>query len=572
MMKKYSKYLVLALLLITIVTITGVSAEDTSNYSSSDNTTLNSVNNNVNILTDDNVSDRNVTPVENTSIDENTTPAVENKTFNTNVDISVDNSSVYEPSIVNISVIGDNNATVNGGNISVIIKYDDNGTVYNKTLPVTDGKAIIQWTPTITGKYTINVYFNGYTADNITYSTSKGSKTYNAIANNNLIIISNNVVMYYKDGTKYYVFVTDIDGNPISNVSVEINIAGKSYKRITNENGTAFLSLNLSPKTYNVTTSVVNSTVTNSSSVTINNWNNSLIKVNPVKLTKEYKLSNNFKVYISHNGTALQNVPVYIVIKGKTYKATTDNSGLAQLNINLKPGKYNVYAYVVNGNKKIGSYSTITVNKWNKKYAKLTVNKVVKNYADSNKIRVKLTYKNHGISGEKVLIKVAGKTYTRTTNSNGDVSMSFNKIGTYKVSASTNVVGVKVSGSNTVKVNPAYVNLLVKNNVNSYTGQSDNKGKLALFYNINKKYLDSKNKTVNNKLKLQFTYNNKPRVQQYVSVTINGKNTVYKTDKNGRIYADISKAKTGCQYVTVIYYSFDKNYYSLKWSVRVNFR
>ena len=45
-----------------------------------------------------------------------------------------------------------------------------------------------------------------------------------------------------------------------------------------------------------------------------------------------------------------------------------------------------------------------------------------------------------------------------------------------------------------------------------------------------------------------------------------------KTDKNGRIYADISKAKTGCQYVTVIYYSFDKNYYSLKWSVRVNFR
>lgn len=571
-MKKYSKYLVLALLLITIVTITGVSAEDTSNYSSSDNTTLNSVNNNVNILTDDNVSDGNVTPVENTSIDENTTPVVENKTFNTNVDISVDNSSVYEPSIVNISVIGDNNATVNGGNISVIIKYDDNGTVYNKTLPVTDGKAIIQWTPTITGKYTINVDFNGYTADNITYSTSKGSKTYNAIANNNLIIISNNVVMYYKDGTKYYVFVTDIDGNPISNVSVEINIAGKSYKRITNENGTASLSLNLSPKTYNVTTSVVNSTVTNSSSVTINNWNNSLIKVNPVKLTKEYKLSNNFKVYISHNGTALQNVPVYIVIKGKTYKATTDNSGLAQLNINLKPGKYNVYAYVVNGNKKIGSYSTITVNKWNKKYAKLTVNKVVKNYADSNKIRVKLTYKNHGISGEKVLIKVAGKTYTRTTNSNGDVSMSFNKIGTYKVSASTNVVGVKVSGSNTVKVNPAYVNLLVKNNVNSYTGQSDNKGKLALFYNINKKYLDSKNKTVNNKLKLQFTYNNKPRVQQYVSVTINGKNTVYKTDKNGRIYADISKAKTGCQYVTVIYYSFDKNYYSLKWSVRVNFR
>lgn len=571
-MKKYSKYLVLALLLITIVTITGVSAEDTSNYSSSDGTTLNSVNNNVNILTDDNVSDGNVTPVENTSIDENTTPVVENKTFNTNVDISVDNSSVYEPSIVNISVIGDNNATVNGGNISVIIKYDDNGTVYNKTLPVTDGKAIIQWTPTITGKYTINVDFNGYTADNITYSTSKGSKTYNAIANNNLIIISNNVVMYYKDGTKYYVFVTDIDGNPISNVSVEINIAGKSYKRITNENGTASLSLNLSPKTYNVTTSVVNSTVTNSSSVTINNWNNSLIKVNPVKLTKEYKLSNNFKVYISHNGTALQNVPVYIVIKGKTYKATTDNSGLAQLNINLKPGKYNVYAYVVNGNKKIGSYSTITVNKWNKKYAKLTVNKVVKNYADSNKIRVKLTYKNHGISGEKVLIKVAGKTYTRTTNSNGDVSMSFNKIGTYKVSASTNVVGVKVSGSNTVKVNPAYVNLLVKNNVNSYTGQSDNKGKLVLFYNINKKYLDSKNKTVNNKLKLQFTYNNKPRVQQYVSVTINGKNTVYKTDKNGRIYADISKAKTGCQYVTVIYYSFDKNYYSLKWSVRVNFR
>ncbi|MGI6447306.1 MAG: hypothetical protein ACOX01_01635 [Methanobrevibacter boviskoreani] len=88
---------------------------------------------------------------ENTSIGENTTPAVENKTVNSNIDISVDNSSVYEPSIVNISVIGMIMLQLMVGNISVIIKYDDNGTVYNKTLPVTDGKAIIQWTPTITG-------------------------------------------------------------------------------------------------------------------------------------------------------------------------------------------------------------------------------------------------------------------------------------------------------------------------------------------------------------------------------------------------------------------------------------
>lgn len=554
-MRKYSKFLFLSLFLVTIIAITGVSAADSnfSDNSTSDATTLNSVNN-VNVLSDDNVSSDNGTnSTENTTVEEN-------HTFDTSIDVSVNDSAAFDPSVINISVIG-NNSTVNGGNVSVVI-INGNSTVYNKTVQIVDGNAVVKWTPKKVGDYTINVEFNGFTVDNITYNPSKTEKTYTATVNNNLIVDVKNITMYYRDGTKYVVVVRDQDGNPISEVPVQISVCGKTYSRVTDENGSAYLSLRLINGTYAVNATITNTTSTNSSNVVIKNWNSSLINIVPENLTKYYKDQNQLKVHVSHNGSSLEKVDVYFVVLGKTYKRTTDENGTAKMTINLKPGTYNIDVFVkcVDGNP--SNNTKVVVKKWNKNDVKFVVNKLTKNYRDSNKFTAKLTYNGYGIAGEKVKFTLGKKTYTRTTNSDGVASLNINyNVGKYTGSASINTQGVKLSGKNTIQVNPAYVSLDIKNKVNSFTGQTEN-GTFVLYYNIKK----------GNKLQLQFTFNGKPMVNKYVNVTINKKSQILKTDKNGYVYAKTNNAKTGCQNVTVIYYSFDKNFHSLLWNLKINFQ
>lgn len=62
--------------------------------------------------------------------------------------------------------------------------------------------------------------------------------------------LSNDVIMYYKNGTKYQVKLIDKFDNPIANHMLNLTINGHVYQKITDNKGFASLNLNLNPGIY----------------------------------------------------------------------------------------------------------------------------------------------------------------------------------------------------------------------------------------------------------------------------------------------------------------------------------
>ena len=67
------------------------------------------------------------------------------------------------------------------------------------------------------------------------------------------VIESEDIVMKYRDGTKFKVTILDGQGNPYPNQSIAFNINGVMYSRVTNATGGASLNINLQPGKYIIT-------------------------------------------------------------------------------------------------------------------------------------------------------------------------------------------------------------------------------------------------------------------------------------------------------------------------------
>jgi len=148
-------------------------------------------------------------------------------------------------------------------------------------------------------------------------------------------LIGNAVTAIYKANKYLVITLMDANGNPISGVSVTVDLNGaKTYS--TDRNGQVRVSIKaLAPKKY-------------SAKVTFNGNANYLksaktigvtVKKATPKLTakkKTFKKSVKVKKYtitLKYGKTALKKVKVYIKIKGKTYKATTNKKGKATFKI-----------------------------------------------------------------------------------------------------------------------------------------------------------------------------------------------------------------------------------------------
>ncbi len=146
------------------------------------------------------------------------------------------------------------------------------------------------------------------------------------------------------------------------------------------------------------------------------------------------------------NGVILTNKPVQIGFNGKIYNKTTDDKGIAKLQINLQRADIYTFAVSFQGdNAYNGSFAVakITVKKQS---PKLTVPN--KSYKASAKTKtLTATFKSASgkvVAGKKVSFTVNGKTYTATTDAKGvakvNVSLSTKK--TYSFTA-------KFAGDNT---------------------------------------------------------------------------------------------------------------------------
>lgn len=256
---------------------------------------------------------------------------------------------------------------------------------------------------------------------------SNSDSNNNASISNNLVLTTYDLNASYKS-KNFTAKLADSNGNPISGAQVAFTVSSKTYNKTTDEGGTAYLMINLSPGTYNITSSFVS-----------DENNLSLVKKNTIKISKKklsletsnlkkkYGNSDKFQVKATDNGNPISNLKIALKIGSKTYYKITDDEGIVRLSINLKIGKYsiksslctnkNYYASAVSNNLTVSSQNPykLSLLKWGSK-GNIKKNSVLwKNIPKSSLTNSIVSYCNKGTpliqfgngSGKKVFI-VAG--------------------------------------------------------------------------------------------------------------------------------------------------------------------
>ena len=176
------------------------------------------------------------------------------------------------------------------------------------------------------------------------------------LVSSNITVLSrltenHDLVKYYKNASRYSVKVLDEKGSPLAGVSVSFNINGVFYERKTNSDGVASLNINLEPKDYIITAEYDGSRVSNNIKV--------LNVIKTVDVVMKYRDGTRFGATILDNrGYPYPNQSVRFNINGVFYTRITDLNGVANLNINLQPGKY-IITSMYNG---LSVSNTILIN------------------------------------------------------------------------------------------------------------------------------------------------------------------------------------------------------------------
>ena len=150
---------------------------------------------------------------------------------------------------------------------------------------------------------------------------------------------NHDLVKYYRNDSQY---VVKLQGENIAGQKVTFNINGVFYERYSNDDGFVKLNINLPPNDYIITAEFNGCRVSNN------------ISVLPVLEAKDLKMS--YKDGSKFNATLVdgQGNPyagqiVTFNINGVFYERTTDENGVARLNINLMAGE-SIITSTYNGN------------------------------------------------------------------------------------------------------------------------------------------------------------------------------------------------------------------------------
>lgn len=293
------------------------------------------------------------------------------------------------------------------GNLTVLV----NNTPY--TLSYTNGTGSLILKNLTYGNYTISAVF---TKDN--YQTVNVSENVE-INSIKTVLEAENVVMYYKDGTRFAVILRDIYGNPLANMDVIISINGRDYVKQSDENGTASLGLNLESKNYTVVTAFGgNSKYFGTRS---NNTVSILSTLISKDIVKYYRNGTQFyATVLDFKGNPLANTTVMFNINGVFYNKTTDENGTAKLNIWLRPGKYIITIFNLVTGEQAGNNVTVL--------SKIVENyDLVKYYKNASKFSVKiLDSQGYPVEGTIVTFNINGVFYYKETDANGIASLAIN--------------------------------------------------------------------------------------------------------------------------------------------------
>ena len=335
-------------------------------------------------------------PIE-TSVDvvvnEKPDPVKKNLSIEASADVIIGSEDVV------IIVTGLENAT---GNVSVVV----HGHVHSA--PIVNGTAQI----TISGIIGNATAYISYSGDDV-YNSAVTIINISVDKNDTIIIYAPNLTKYYKGPQKFVVTVTDAKGQAAPNKTVEITINGVTYKRTTDENGTASLNINLNNGQYPVVVSADDVTVNSSVTVLSTIYSSDVVKM--FRNDTQYNA-----IFTDSNGNPLANIDVSFNIHGIIYNRTTDKNGAVKLNINLDAGDYILTALnPVTGEMKSNTVKVISL---------IVSDDLTKYYRNASQFVVRIRSADGGYvgAGENVTFNINGVFYTRTTNATGHAMLNIN--------------------------------------------------------------------------------------------------------------------------------------------------
>ena len=339
----------------------------------------------------------------------------------------------------------------------------------------------------------------------------KTAKNVNNIYVGDILLKGNDLTIYNTETGIYQLSLIDKNGKGVANQTITITLNNKKYTRTTDKNGQATLSIKLDTGKYPVTAQFNDQKITN----TITVLEDAFLSVNNTKAYENVDFTHIAKL-TDHNGKGITNAEITFKINDKTYTNKTNKEGLAILTLNLKEGNYTITS----------TYKNIT------KTSKIIiiddshlVGNDVKAYSGTDfKYNVKLTdHNNNPIANAEITFKLEDKTFTKKTDSNGQIALTFNlETGNYTITATYKKLTIK----NNFEIIEDYI--LSGNDVKAYSETN---------FPYNVKLTDHNGKAIQN---------------AEITFTVNGKTYTNKTDINGKAIINLN-LKTGTYTITTKY-------------------
>ena len=413
------------------------------------------------------------------------------------LDVEINDAGVSERVICKISLKTKEGEAING-NVSLKIGND----VYD--IDVEDGSGSLVIGKMAIGNYTYEVEYLGSGNYSKAYYNSS-FKVVDDLLDANLT--SSDLTKYYGGSQKLEISLKNSNGKAFASQEITVNIASKTYTLITDSKGKAYLDIDFNPGKYNASITFKETekyhSASTSAAVEV------LSTAEGIDVVKLYGSGTQyFAIFTDSNGKALANTKITFKISGNSYKVETQPNGVANINVNFKPGDY-----------VISCVNPVTKQKLSNKISIIypIMGKDSSNY-DGAKTTYKVRIYNLNLkpvgAGKTVKFKINGKTYKVKTNKNGYAKLAI-KLKPNKYKVTVKYSKYKITNKITVK-------------------------KLLSAKNVSKK----KSKTTKFSAKL---VNSKGKVQKNKKITfkMDGKKYSAKTNKKGIATLKLKNLKVG---------------------------
>ena len=414
------------------------------------------------------VSAADATGEDSSAVEEDTTSSVEEISVSNEESVSDENSenevlstdntdSLSESeTLKNTSLTTNSSSVIRGYDISATLTDSDNVSLSNKVVTYTLSGKTYNKTTDSNGKITIpiNLAAGTYTlklafAGDDNYSGTTKSISLKVLANTPKITTGSTSVMR---GYYFYAYLKDAAGKALKGQKITFKVNGKTYTKTTNSNGRAALKIKLPVGKYKV--NIVHS------ASGIYSYAKKTVTIKSLANTPKISLSSKSVIrgkyiyaYLKDGaGKVLSDKKLTFTLNGRTYVKKTNSNGRAALKVKIAAGKYRLRIY----HYKSGVYD------YKKKSATLTVQKNTPKISVENLTVIKDKYlyvylkdkAGSVMKSHKVKIRINGKTYTKTTNSNGRAALKLSMAAkSYSTKISFDAVSVYSSKSVTKTIN-----------------------------------------------------------------------------------------------------------------------